>query len=153
MNETNVQAAIQTTLRAMSEFDDADIVINDWGILDQSSIAAPYVIITNAVNIVSRQDTADEQCTYSIPVTLIERFTTWKTSLDNMRTRRAAVFNAYVGQTSARSANGLEGTNITAVRMVGEIESYYDRGLSAEQMAVSDPAFLQQVLAFDVEEF
>jgi hypothetical protein len=153
MNETAVQAAIQTTLKAMTEFADADVVINDWSLLDQSSLAAPYVIITNAVNINSGQDTADEQATYTIPVTLIERFTHWKASLDNMRTRREAVFNAFIGNTNVRSANGLAGTNIKAVRTEGPITEYYDRGLAAEQMAVAMPAFLQQTLALDVEEF
>ena len=153
MNETAVQAAIQTTIQAMSEFADADVVINDWGIFDQSSLAAPYALITNAENIVSRVDTKSETCTYTIAVILVERFTNWKESMDNLRTRRQALVNAYTGQTTARSAGGLSGTNITAVRTDGPIGFEYDRGLTAEQMAVALPAYLVQKLAFDCEEF
>ena len=151
MNETAVQAAIQTTLKAMSEFADADVVINDWSILDQSSLAAPYVIITNAADINEARDTSDAQTAYTVPVTLVERFTNWADTLNGLRNRREAIFNAFTG--SARSANGLEGTNFTRVRTVGPIVEYYDRGLSSEQLAVALPVFLQQDIAIDVEEF
>ena len=153
MNDTAVQSAIAVTIRAMSEFADADVVINDWGILDQSSLAAPYVIITNAVNITSTKDSGDEQASYSVPVTLIERFTNWKESLDNLRTRREAIFNAYTGSGNARSANGLAGTNIRSVRTEGPIVEYYDRAIPAELQAVSLPVFLQQTMVLEVEEF
>lgn len=151
MNETAVQAAIQTTLKAMSEFADADVVINDWSILDQSSLAAPYVIITNAADINEARDTTDAQTAYTVPVTLVERFTNWADTLNGLRNRREAIFNAFTG--AARSANGLEGTNFTRVRTASPILEYYDRGLSSEQLAVALPVFLQQDIAIDVEEF
>ena len=153
MRETTIQAAIQAKIQSMAEFADADVVINDWSLLDQSSLAAPYVIISNAVGITARKDTAAEQVTYGIPITLIERFTNWKPTLDNLRTRREAIFNAYAANDNARSAGGLEGVTIDVIRTDGPEEPYFDRGLSAEQQAVALPVFIQQTLVLDVEEF
>jgi hypothetical protein len=93
MSEATIQLGIQAALRAMSEFEDADIVINDWSVLDQSSSAAPYVIIENADDFTSRQDTVTPVTRWEIPLTLIERFDDWQPALDNLRTRRQAIID------------------------------------------------------------
>lgn len=153
MIETTVQANIQIIIQGMSEFDDADVTINDWSLLDQSNSRAPYVIITNASNIDSRQDTSDEQVTYGLPLFLIERFVDWETSLNNFRARRQALFNKFTAAGTARSAGGLEGFTINRVRTEGPITEYYDRNIPAELIATSLPAFLMQEIVLECEEF
>lgn len=153
MNETAVQAAIAVTLRAMSDFSDDDVTINDWKILDQSSASAPYAIIENAVNINTEKETSDSQNSYDVPVNLFVAFTEWKATLDAFRNLREAVFAAFIATGTAMSANGLEGTTIRNIRTGGEIGFYFDRGLSAELQSVSMPAFVSQQILFRVEEF
>ena len=72
MSEVTIQAAVQDTLQAMAAFAAADIVINDWSILDSSTFAAPYVIIRTADSVTSRQDTMTPNTRWQIPVTLFE---------------------------------------------------------------------------------
>jgi len=151
MRETQVQSEVQAIFQAMDEFDDADVVISDWSILDRESVGAPYLNIENAVNIDSREDTAAEQCTYDLPVTVFERFTTWTETHNRLRITREAVINEMTGV--RRSANGLEGFTINRIRTDGPILEVMDKGLSREEAAVADPAFLAQRLLLACEEF
>ena len=152
MSETTIQTGIQTAIRAMSEFDNADVVINDWSILDQSSSAAPYVIIENADEFTSKQDTVTPDNTWQIQVTLIERFDNWKSSLDNLRTRRQAIIDK-INTDTIRSAGGLANVTIDEVRAGGPIGYIYNRYLTDEQMAEALPAFLSQLIILSAEEF
>ncbi|MCC6192064.1 MAG: hypothetical protein IT318_23795 [Anaerolineales bacterium] len=153
MNGTAVQAAVQTIIQNMSEFENADVTINDWRLLDQSTVSAPYVIITNPVDIDSSKDSSDTQDTYILPLILVEPFTEWKTTLDNLRNRMEAIFTAFNAIGTARSAGGIEGTNISRVRTDGPTTEYYGPGVDPQNIDEAMPIFLMQVIALFVEEF
>jgi hypothetical protein len=152
MSEAAIQAGIQAALQAMSEFDDADIVINDWGILDQSSLKAPYVIIENSDSFRSVQDVQTPENTWNIPITLIERFTDWSTTLNNLRARRLAIIQK-INSGDERSAGGISGVTIDEIYADGPIRQVYPAYLTVEQQSEALPAFLSQRIILVAKEF
>lgn len=153
MSEVLIQQGIQTQIRAMAEFADADVVINNWGILDQSVENAPYVIISNSDTFRSKQDVKTAETTWEIPVTLFEAFTDWETTENNFRTRRQAIIENFNAVGDARSADGLDAVTVDEIRSEGPITPYYGVYLTDEQMAEATPQFLYQTLIFSTEEY
>lgn len=153
VTEADIANGLQTAIQAMAEFADADVVVNDWGVLDGSVSQAPYVIITTADDFTSRQDAPSANDTYSIPVTLFEAFTDWPTTLTNFRTRRSALITLANAGGTFRSAGQLESVTINAVRSGGKILPYYQPGLTSEEMQEATPQFLMQEIIFDTEVF
>jgi len=153
MTEATIQAGIQATIQSMAAFSVADVVINDYGIYDQSSSLAPYVLIASADDFTSRQDAPTAQTTYQIPVTIVERFTDWKETMDNLTTRRDALLTQYNAAGTARSANGLTSTTIDSIRPQGPIAFVYDAYLDESQRAEALPIFIAQTLIFEVTEY
>jgi hypothetical protein len=150
MSETLIQQGIQDVIQALSAFADADVVINDWTIYDQSVLDGPYVLIESADEFEARMDTVEPVTLWQERVTLIEPFEDWQTTLNNLRTRRQAILDAFNAVGTARSA-GLEATDIAIIRTQGSIDPYYD--VYADPDAGPDPAFLQQTLLFECEEY
>lgn len=150
MSELAIQTALQTAFKAMDEFADADVLINDWTVLDQSVLKAPYVIISDADTFRSRQDTSTPNTTWEIVVTLLENFEDWTTALDNVRTRRQAIIDK-VNTGDTRSAGGLEGTSIDEIRSGTPITPRYDTYV--ENISEAEPIYLFQDLILVCEEF
>jgi len=154
--EEAIQLGIQAGLQSLSAFNGVSVVINDWGVLDQSSALAPYVIISDADDFDARKDTAATQTRWTIPLELCERFTDWKETLGNFRTRRQAIidqFNVAAIPPALRSAGGIDGLTIDRVYSGGPIAAYYDRYLTAAQMAEALPIFLRQTILLECQEF
>lgn len=152
MSEATIQSGLQTAIQAMSEFASADVVINDWGILDQSTGNAPYVLIENSDDFSSEQDTQEPVTVWSIPITLIEAFTDWETSLNNLRTRRQAIIDK-INSSDIRTAGGLEATNIRRIYNDGPITPVEERGMSDIEREYAVPVFLTQRIILEAEEF
>ncbi|HEY4723226.1 MAG TPA: hypothetical protein VII92_15330, partial [Anaerolineae bacterium] len=138
---------------AMSEFADADVVINDWSVLDGESTGAPYVIVSDADSFrANLNTTASKGGTWDEVVTLCEWFTDWPTTLNNFRTRRQAIIDA-ARLTNSGSAGGIAGTSINEIRSEGGIIPYnpiYNRdGYNSEVL----PRYLIQHMIFACEEF
>lgn len=153
MSEATIQSGIQAVIQAMTEFSDGDVVINDWSILDQGNSAAPYVIIENADEFVSRQDAPSDQTTWQIKITLIEKFIDWDTTLNYFRTRRQAIIDKINAVGTARSAGGLAATTIDVVRSGGPIGYIYNRYIPDDQLAEAMPDFISQLIILETEEF
>lgn len=153
MTEATIQAGIQDVIQAMPEFANADVVINDWGVFDQSGSHAPYVLIQSADELISRQDAPTAATNYMIPVTLIEWFTDWKETLDNFTTRRDAILTKFNAVGSARSANGSASTTVDVIRTEGPIGQAYPAYLKPEEQAEALPEFIVQTLIFETEEY
>ena len=153
MTEATIQAGIQDVIQSMGEFATASVVLNDYSIYDQSSSKAPYVLIQTADDFSSRQDAPTAITTYMIPVTLVEKFTDWPTTLNNLTTRRDALLTKFNAVGTARSADGLEATSINAIRPAGPIAFVYDAYLSESEQAEALPVFVAQTLIFETEEF
>lgn len=153
MSEQAIQEGIQAVLQAMTEFADADVVINEWGVLDQPNSNAPYVIISNADDFVSRQDTTEAETTWQEVVALYERFTDWPTTLGNLRTRRQAIIDKFNEVSSNRAAGQAAGVTMDEIRNDGPIEPFYGPYIAAEAIAEALPQFLMQTLIMTVTEF
>lgn len=153
MTEATIQAGIQAVIQTMTEFANADVVINDYTIYDQSSSRAPYVLIQTADDFSSRQDVMTPETTYQIPVTLVERFTDWKETLDGLTTRRDAILTKFNAVGTARAANGIAALTVDDIRPAGPIAFVYDAYLPEEQRAEAMPVFVAQTLIFEATEF
>ncbi len=153
MTEATIQAGIQDVIQSMDEFDNVDVVINDYSIYDQSSSLAPYVLIQTADDFDSRQRVKTAETTYQIPVTLVERFTDWKETLDNLTTRRDALITKFNATGTARAADGLTATTVEAIRSGGAIAFIYDAYIPESERDEALPAFVAQTLIFETEEF
>jgi len=152
MSEATIQSGLQTIIQGMAAFANADVVVNDWGILDGAVSAAPFVIISNADNFVGRRDTTTPNTVWEVAVTLYEAFTEWATTLDNFRTRRQAIIDE-LDSGDNRSANGLEGVTIDEIRNEGPIEPYYGPYITADEIPEAIPQFLTQTWILTCEEF
>ncbi len=153
MTELAIQQGLQTWIRSMADFADADVVLNDWSVLDGESANAPYGIISDADTFrANLNTTASKGGTWDIVVTLCEWFTDWPTTLNNFRTRRQAIIDA-ARLTNAGSAGGIAGTAINEIRSEGGIIPYnpiYNReGYNPEVL----PRYLIQHMIFACEEF
>ena len=153
MSEQAVHEGIQAVIRQIAAFAAADVVINDWSVLDQSSQAAPYVIISNADDFRSRQDATSPQTTWQVPVAIYERWTDWPTTLANLRARRQAIIDEFNVVSDNRAANGLPAVTIDEIRNDGPITPYYGPYIRAEEVPDALPQFLMQTLILSVEEY
>jgi len=151
--EAGIQTGIQAILQSMTEFADADVVINDWSVLDQPNENAPYVIISNADEFDSKQDVKTAETTWQEVITLVEAFSDWATTLNNLRTRRQAIIDKFNAVGSARSAGGLAATTMDRLRSEGPITPYYGPYVPQDQLAEAMPIYLMQSLLMQVEEY
>lgn len=148
MSEALIQAGLQTLLQGMAAFDNTDVVINDWPTLDEQIMErAPIVIIETANTFSSRQTAKVANTRYEIKVHLFEKFTIWKTSLDNLTTRRDAILTMMNdSDTGARAANGINGVDIEEIRAGSDVVPWYYKYNTPDDTANAVPQLLQQTL-------
>jgi hypothetical protein len=148
MSELLVAEAIQDVLQGMSEFDDADVTISDWKVLDGSSMAAPFAIIKIAGDFGRMWRTKSAETTYNIPVEIYVKFTEWSTTLLAFRALRQAILDIF--DTAPGVVAGFRVNSIRSGSGIGEVyEKYIDPALQGEAI----PQMLMQVLMFNCEEF
>lgn len=150
MSEATIQAAVQDTLQAMTAFSSADIVINDWSILDASTFDAPYVIIETADSVTSRQDTMTPNTRWQIPVTLFERFTDWAETYNNLRDRRQAIIDEF-NEIGANRSPGGGAVTADVIRTDGPVGQWYDPYMNPDDNPL--PVFITQRIILEVEEY
>lgn len=154
--EAALQSAIQTILQSITgTFASADVVINDWSILDGPRDSAPFAIIENSDDFSGLQRTSDANTRRDIPVTLAVRLgpDTWKEAQDNFRDAREAILSKFNEVGTARSAGGLEGVDITEIRSAGPIGYIYPIYVEPQNQPFVNPDFVSQRIIFVVEEF
>jgi hypothetical protein len=152
VSESSIRSGIATAIKAMTEFADTDVVINDWSVLDKPAINAPYVIIETSDNFDSRQDTMTPNTTWQIPIILVEKFTKWSTTLTNLSTRRQAIIDK-INSGTVRSAGGLDGVTIDRVYNDGDIIEFYRKFQDPEKSQNALPVFLMQRIILEAEEY
>jgi len=154
MSEKAIQEAVQDTLQAMAEFADADVVINDWHVLDLANTNAPYVIIENSDGFEDRQLSSSANTIWQLPLNLFEPFQQsnygWKPTLDNLRDRRQAIVTKF--RSAFRSPSG-SGVTIDTIRNDSVIMPYYDQYIPEENMNEAIPVFLYQRIILECEEY
>lgn len=158
MSEKIVQDALLTILKTMVAFADADVVVNDWRILDGSSYAAPFIIIETSDEVISRQDSMIAETTYSIKVYLFEKFTTWKETLDRFTISRDAIYTLMNDSSTGNRAAGSQDAastaiNIEEVRTSSGVEPWYQHYVAQEDLANAVPAYLWQLFIFSAKEY
>lgn len=148
-NEKAIQDGLQTLIQAMSQFANADVVINDWTVLDGSTLSAPYILITNADDFNSQQNVSSPETRWNIKIILVERFLDWKTSLNSFRQDRQALIDQ-LNSDDNRSANGITAFTIDVLRSNGPIIGGY---LTEEPERGETPIFLLQEMIAECEEY
>lgn len=148
MTEKTIQEAIQAVLVATATFDTGDVTINDWGVLDQSTANAPYVIIETADEFESLFRVDSDENTYQVILNLVVRFVDWDTSKTAFRDTREIVRAAL-----ADPSNATSGLAVRAVRSGGAIIPIYDAYAYADEQPDALPAFLTQRITAECQEF
>lgn len=144
MNQLTYQSAVQDTIQALSEFGDADVVINDYSILDGP--VDEYVIIENLqTGRITEGMGGVEAGTFELPFAIYVPFVDWKTSLDTLRNREDAVINGFNGDDW--SASGTPNVAIMFVRLENRIELYDP----ASEQTISDPVYLVRPVVLEME--
>ena len=160
INESAVQTAVAVFIRTLTEFADADVVINDYSILDGSIDKFPVVIVTTADNFRATPATGGERNDFfEVPVVLYEKFIIgkdaagkgWQKSLDNLRDRRQAIVDKVF--TGSNSSIGTAGLKVNEVRNEGPIDSLYNPKLNEVQLKDAMPIMLSQTIIISLESF
>lgn len=139
-------------MRAMDEFADADVTINDWGVLDGARENAPYAIIETSDDYITKKDGSVATDNIKIIVHLFVAFLDYTSALNEFRDLRDAV-KTQVNDGNNRSVNGLPGLRIPSIRNGGKIEGLYRKGLSPEQIRGANPVYLWQPQIFEIQTF
>lgn len=148
--ELQLQEGLQTCLRTLSAFASADVVINDWTILDGSSANAPFLIIENADEFDDRQQVKTPGTIWQEQVTLLERWTMWTDTLNNFRLHRQAILDAFDdASTNFRTAGGLSGVMINRIRSANAPGPVYHPDVDPALRPDMMPLFWGQTFIFE----
>jgi len=149
MSELTIEQKIQGVIQALSYWEDADVVINDWSVVDRPNVEAPYVIIETSDDFEWSHIAPTAEMRWGVPIILFEVFHDWDESFNNFRDRRQAILDAFTVAGAAASP----GMVIEMIRNDGPITPYYDRMIPQEQQAESLPVFLMQRMILEGREF
>jgi len=152
MTEKTIQEGLQDIFQGMDEFGNADVVINDWSVLDGSMSAAPYILISNSDDPNFGQPTVKADTTWNIRIVLFQRFVNWKVTYDGFRDNRQAMINKMNTVGTARSAGGLSGVDIKSIRTATPIIPWFDPMIAPADVIMADPTFIYQEFIFETKE-
>jgi len=119
--EQQLQEAVQSQLQSLTVFTEPYVVINDYGLLDETSNVTNIAIVENSANPSSLHASGDRDFgTITIPVTIAVRFMDWKPTLDDFRDMRQDVFDLFSDTTGARGLS-LAGVSVDTVTPGGAV--------------------------------
>lgn len=148
--ELQLQEGIQTALRTLSAFSSADVVINDWTLLDGSSTNAPFLIIENADEFDARQQVKTPGTIWQEQVTLLERWTMWTETMNLFRLHRQAILDAFDNADgNFRNAGGLSGVMINRIRSANAPGPVYHPDVDPALRQDMMPLFWAQTMIFE----
>jgi len=151
--EALIISGIQTAIQSLDEFASVDVRIGDWGILDEETAKAPYVILEQSDSFFSRQDTVTPTTKWDIVVNLLVSFDGWDKAKLALGTYRQALIDKFNTVGTSRAAGGLVGVTIDVIRSDGEIFAIFDAYLTPTELIEAEPVFLAQRLVFETSEF
>lgn len=151
--ELSIVNGLIAEIQSLSAFANADVVDNDWTLLDQASENAPYVIFEIADDFDAPLVSTASKATWSIPFTLIEVFTDWQTTSQNLRTRRQAIVDHFNSANDGATGGGLDGVMVDRIRSTSPVTPIYEQYLRDDEIPDALPIFLSQRMVFEVEEF
>jgi len=149
MSEKAIAEALQDTFQALKTYENADVVINDWSILNRSFANAPFIHIETAGEFEARKDTYNDQTTWNIPVTLLVRYKNNEDAYNDFRKYRQEILDT-MNSDGNRSA-GLSGVTIDIIHSDGEIMEVFNKEVENPEYAIPD--LIAQRMIFVVEEF
>jgi len=152
MSEQTIQEGIQDIIQGMSEFDDDEVLINDFSMFDESVSGGRRVVIETSDDFVARRDTRDPVTKWQIKVWLVEVFDGWDTTLINFRNGRQAIIDT-MDTDDNRSADGLEGITIDEIRSQTPVLPWFDPYLTPDELVEAEPIYLYQIMIMDAEEY
>ena len=152
MSELTIRRGIAATLRAMTQFRDQDVTLNDWSVLDGSRDNAPYAIMGISDTIIARQDTKSGVTNYEIPVFLYDKWLDWELSMEAFSVVRQAIIDKFNAVGTARSAGGIEAVSVDVIRTAAPVGFDYGRYVEVNNDE-SLPQFIVQELIFEVVDY
>lgn len=150
MSEATLATCLQNVLLTLNIFSAGDVTINNWGVLDQSSAKAPYVIIeiADTFDLENLQNSSITE-NWSLLFTLVERFDDWDTSLTVLSADREAILAKLANTSSYGSSNDELALGIRSIHSDGEIRRIYSSNVSNPADAL--PVFIAQRVRLEVE--
>lgn len=119
--EQQLQEALQGQLQSLTIFPNDRVVINDYGLLDETSNVTNICIIENSPDPQSLHASGNRDFgAITIPATIAVRFVDWKPSLDDFRGMRQEVYTLFNNTNGARSL-GLEAVSVDTVTTGGAV--------------------------------
>jgi hypothetical protein len=153
--ELQLQQGLQAVVQGLDEFDDRDVVINDWAVLDRPVSEAPFLVFINADEFDSRQVTMTATTGYTVKAWLIVYLggREWEDAYNEFRDVRQAIIDKFNAVGTARTAGGIDGVNVPRIYNLSEIGFIYAQGQDPELTPDALPEYLAQMIAFEVEQF
>jgi len=150
MTEKAIVEGLQDVLQAMSEFDNDEVLINDFAVLDQTMSGGRRVIFETSDDFRSLQNTSTPNTFWSIKLWLVEVFDGWETTLNAIRDGRQAIIDQ-INSDDHRSANGIEATTVNELRSQTPILPWFDPFLDPELYQEAEPLYLYQIFILETE--
>lgn len=153
--ELQLQEAIQDVIQELDYFEDEDVTINDWSVLDWPLVQSPYFVIITADNFDSLQDVITASTSYDIKAMLIVGLADkdWHDAYNEFRDIRQDIIDKFNAVGTARSAGGIEGVNIRNIRNLSDVGFIYPQGVDPELSPDATPDYLIQMFGFVVEQY
>jgi len=149
MSEKSIAEALQDTFQALETYENADVVINDWSILNRSFLCAPFIHIETAGEFEARKDTYNDQTTWNIPVTLLVRYKNNEDAYNDFRKYRQEILNTM--NTDGNRSAGLNAVTIDIIYSDGGIDGVFNKEVQNPEYAIPD--LIAQRMIFVAEEF
>lgn len=153
--ELSIEQAVQNTLQALSSFEDQDVTINDWNVLDEPTAKSPWAIVVTSDDFDSRQDTTTATTDYTVPVWLVVDLTgqTWEEAYNQLRDVRQEIVDTFNAVGTARSAGGLDGVNLVRIFAMSEITYIYPQNVNPDLTPDTLPDYVTQMIGFEFEQY
>mgnify|MGYP003402230326 FL=1 len=153
MSEANVIAGIKTVIHSVTGFVSTSVTVEDWSVLDGPFANSPFFVLEMSDEFVSRQGTREDVTTWNIKGTLYVAFENWAISRSTLRSYRQAIIDKFNEVGTARSAGGLEATDINEIRSGGAVTEIYQAYNVQELTPESLPMCIAQEFVFVCEEY
>lgn len=151
MSEATLQADLARELETLTSlFGTADVVVNDWSILDGPRENAPYILIQNAESFHVEAVQTGWSITWEIPFLLIESFSDWTATWNNLRDHRQAVIDKLKNVDGYNASSSRLAWGLRDIRNEDGIKDMYDRYVQEESEAI--PVYQYQKIVLVVEE-
>jgi len=151
MSELAIIQNLQDVIQALAEFDEADVVINDYGVLDQSLSLAPYVIFETSDDFDISNVGPSMLGVWSIPAVLVVKFDGWDNAQNDLLSMRQKIIDAMGGGSAASAST--DGLLVRRIYSGSPLQPLYASTMSEEQARAAGPVYLTQRIIFECEEF